>query len=347
MHVSFRNRLTFFFIVLVILPVLAVAAVGILLVRDSENTKNAGSLNRAQLAAEGLYTDARDRAMAVARTVQTDDRLAEAVRDGDRAAQQDRLEALTERTGAVRVRLVLEGQEPVEAGEGEAIAPCAAAWSTRTASRRASSTSPSRARTTSRACSSASPASTSCWPGRGVRGRQPRGRARRPPARRRRRDQRRGVPGDGLRDRGLRPRQPPRHPRPDARQRAPGLGLGEHARDLPHPDRLPGLRTRLRAHRRALARAARPPSSWTPRSRSAPATSRSTCPTEGNDEFASARRGVQRDGRPAPGPRGGAEHRRPARRGSPSAAGSTAPRSWTVVVRTAVENHPRPAAAGS
>ena len=123
MHVSFRNRLTFFFIVLVILPVLAVAAVGILLVRDSENTKNAGSLNRAQLAAEGLYTDARDRAMAVARTVQTDDRLAEAVRDGDRAAQQDRLEALTERTGAVRVRLVLEGQEPVEAGEGEAIAP--------------------------------------------------------------------------------------------------------------------------------------------------------------------------------------------------------------------------------
>jgi diguanylate cyclase (GGDEF)-like protein len=123
MHVSFRNRLTFFFIVLVILPVLAVAAVGILLVRDSENTKNAGSLNRAQLAAEGLYTDARDRAMAVARTVQTDDRLAEAVRDGDRAAQQDRLEALTERTGAVRVRLVLDGQEAVEAGEGDAIAP--------------------------------------------------------------------------------------------------------------------------------------------------------------------------------------------------------------------------------
>ena len=124
MHVSFRNRLTFFFIVLVILPVLAVAAVGILLVRDSESTKNdelaeprAGSRRRA------CTTTPRDRAMAVARTVQTDDRLAEAVRDGDRAAQQDRLEALTERTGAVRVRLVLDGQEPVEAGEGEAIAP--------------------------------------------------------------------------------------------------------------------------------------------------------------------------------------------------------------------------------
>ena len=123
MHVSFRNRLTFFFIVLVILPVIAVAAVGILIVHDSENSKNETSLDRARVAAEALYTDASDRAMAVAETVQTDDRLAVAVRDGDRAAQQDRLEALTERTGAVRVRLVLDGQEPVEAGEGEAIAP--------------------------------------------------------------------------------------------------------------------------------------------------------------------------------------------------------------------------------
>jgi diguanylate cyclase (GGDEF)-like protein len=123
MHVSFRNRLTFFFIVLVILPVIAVAAVGILIVHDSENTKNQTSMDRARVAAEALYDDSRDRAMAVAQTIQTDDRLAEAVRDGDRAAQQDRLEALTQRTGAVRVRLVLDGQEPVEAGEDEAIAP--------------------------------------------------------------------------------------------------------------------------------------------------------------------------------------------------------------------------------
>jgi diguanylate cyclase (GGDEF)-like protein len=122
MHVSFRNRLTFFFIVLVILPVLTVAAVGILLVRDSENSRNTTSLARAQLAAEGLYADARSRAMTIANTVQKDDRLAEAVRDGDRAAQQQRLEALTERTGAVRVRLTLDGEDPVEAGEEQAIA---------------------------------------------------------------------------------------------------------------------------------------------------------------------------------------------------------------------------------
>ena len=53
MHVSFRNRLTFFFILLVILPVLAVAAVGILIVRDSEEAKNDATLEQAQRRGRG------------------------------------------------------------------------------------------------------------------------------------------------------------------------------------------------------------------------------------------------------------------------------------------------------
>jgi diguanylate cyclase (GGDEF)-like protein len=117
--VSFRNRLTLFFILLVILPVLAVASVGILIVRDSEEGKNEAALNQAQLAAQGLYRDARERADVVARTVSTDDALAVAVRDDDRAAQQRRLDDLANRTGAVRVRLTLKGEEPVEAGPGD------------------------------------------------------------------------------------------------------------------------------------------------------------------------------------------------------------------------------------
>jgi len=121
--VSFRNRLTFFFILLVIVPVLAVASVGILIVRDSEEAKNEAALAQAQLAAEGLYQEARARAQVVAETVSTDDALAVAVRDGDRAGQQRRLEDLAERGGAVRVRLTLQGEEPVEAGRGEAVAP--------------------------------------------------------------------------------------------------------------------------------------------------------------------------------------------------------------------------------
>jgi len=120
---SFRNRLTLFFILLVIVPVFAVAFVGILIVRDSEEGKNEASLAQARLAADGLYRDSRERAQVVAQTVSTDDELAVAVRDNDRAAQQRRLEDLAKRGGATRVRLKLTGEEPVEAGSGEVVAP--------------------------------------------------------------------------------------------------------------------------------------------------------------------------------------------------------------------------------
>jgi diguanylate cyclase (GGDEF)-like protein len=120
--VSFRNRLTFFFLLLVILPVLAVAAVGILIVQNSEEDRNDAALQQAQRAARGLYEDAQARAQVVAQTVRTDDALAVAVRDDDRAAQQRRLEDLRRRGGAERVRLTLDGEEPVEAGGGPAVA---------------------------------------------------------------------------------------------------------------------------------------------------------------------------------------------------------------------------------
>jgi diguanylate cyclase (GGDEF)-like protein len=121
--VSFRNRLSFFFLLLVILPVLAVASVGILIVRNSEEGKNDAALEQARRAADGLYQESRERAQIVAQTASRDDRLAIAVRDHDRAAQQKRLEDLADRGGAVRVRLTLKGEDPVEAGGGEAVAP--------------------------------------------------------------------------------------------------------------------------------------------------------------------------------------------------------------------------------
>jgi len=125
MHLSFRNRLTFFFILLVILPVLAVALVGIVIVRDSEAGKTDAGLAQAQIVAEGLYRESRERAQAVARTVARDDALAAAVRDDDRSAVQDRLDALVRRGDAVRVQLTLDGQQPIEAtdgGDGVAVA---------------------------------------------------------------------------------------------------------------------------------------------------------------------------------------------------------------------------------
>jgi diguanylate cyclase (GGDEF)-like protein len=119
--VSFRNRLTIFFILLVILPVLAVAMVGILIVRDSEEGKTSAQLSQAQTAAEGVYNELKDRAAVVLRTLNNDQALAIAVRDGDRAALKKRLEELAQRGGAERVRLTLNGEEPVEAGGGEEV----------------------------------------------------------------------------------------------------------------------------------------------------------------------------------------------------------------------------------
>ena len=124
MHLSFRNRLSFFFVLLVILPVLAVASVGILIVRNSEEGKNGDVVGQAKRAAEGLYADAEQRASTVAGTVQSDQQLAVAVRDGDRQAQRERLEDLVQRTGAKRVRLTLDGEAPVEAGPvSDVVAP--------------------------------------------------------------------------------------------------------------------------------------------------------------------------------------------------------------------------------
>ena len=122
MHLSFRNRLTFFFILLVILPVLAVASVGILIVRNSEEGKNNDALEQAQRAAAGLYSDAEDRARASSRrrsrpTTPSPSRCATATARPSSA----RLEALAERGGAQLVRLTLDGEEPVEAGPGEAV----------------------------------------------------------------------------------------------------------------------------------------------------------------------------------------------------------------------------------
>ena len=120
---SFRNRLTFFFILLVILPVLALTLVGILIVRGSEREQSDAVLERAKTAAAGIYGESRERARIVSGTVATDEQLAVAIREGDRAALQDRLEALARRGGAVRVQLELADGQPVEAGGGEAVAP--------------------------------------------------------------------------------------------------------------------------------------------------------------------------------------------------------------------------------
>src|SRR3954468_4749722 len=123
MHMRFRNRLTVFFVLLVILPVLALAFVGVQLVRDAEEGRVDPGLMQSQRAARGLYRESADRAQVVAGAVGDDRALAVAVRDRDIAALRNHLDDLVARDDVVQARLTLDGASPIETGSGDAVAP--------------------------------------------------------------------------------------------------------------------------------------------------------------------------------------------------------------------------------
>jgi len=123
---SFRTRLALFFVMLVIVPVLALALVGILIVRGAQDGRDETRLAQGQRAAEGLYQESRSRSEAVARTIAGDQQVAGALRDGDDEALTTRLEDLAGRSAAVRLRLTPAGGQPIEVGGGPTVAPARA-----------------------------------------------------------------------------------------------------------------------------------------------------------------------------------------------------------------------------
>jgi diguanylate cyclase (GGDEF)-like protein len=120
---SFRNRLTIFFIVLVILPMIVVATVGFVLAADSEQGKIDARLFEAQRSGTGLFREFQDRAEAAARAIGQDSRLSAAIEAGDRGPIQARLDALAADAKAVRTVMTLDGAGRFESGRGEAVAP--------------------------------------------------------------------------------------------------------------------------------------------------------------------------------------------------------------------------------
>jgi len=123
MHVSFRNRLTFFFILLVILPVLAVATVGLLIVHNAEQSRTEDRLKLAQDAATTLYESSQTNAEAVARTFALDRSIATAIRENDVTRLENRLSKLIKDGTAKRARLDLVGQAPINVGSDDSVAP--------------------------------------------------------------------------------------------------------------------------------------------------------------------------------------------------------------------------------
>ena len=120
---SFRNRLTVFFIVLVILPMIVVAAVGFVLASDSEQGKTDARLSEAQRSASGLFREYQDRAEDAARVIARDEALAQAIQAKQRGPIQQRLDELARQQGVARGTMTLEGAGRFETGRGDALAP--------------------------------------------------------------------------------------------------------------------------------------------------------------------------------------------------------------------------------
>src|SRR5829696_6754159 len=105
---SFRNRLRLFFTIIVIIPMVAVAAVLFRLVGASDESK-----------ADARQADAEKTARAIARGKG----LSAAIHSGDQRRIQGRLSALSAEKGADRVVLRLDGPGTFDAGRSPAVAP--------------------------------------------------------------------------------------------------------------------------------------------------------------------------------------------------------------------------------
>jgi len=120
---SFRTRLTLFFVLIVIFPMVAVGVVVFRLISDNETAKVEARLAEGQAAAIGLYDESRKNALRALRHVGADAAFVRAVRAGDRAAAAARARRLLGGSGVTRIVLAGRGGDVVDVGSRSAIAP--------------------------------------------------------------------------------------------------------------------------------------------------------------------------------------------------------------------------------
>jgi diguanylate cyclase (GGDEF)-like protein len=100
---SFRNRLTLFFVLIVVVPMIAVAFVLFNLIADNETGKSDARVGAQAEAAIALYEEALNRGRAAARDIATDVPFATAVRRNDAEALHARSEDLLRQENAERI----------------------------------------------------------------------------------------------------------------------------------------------------------------------------------------------------------------------------------------------------
>src|SRR4051794_38302150 len=122
MHVSFRTRLTLFFLLLVVLPVIALAVVAVGVQRTNEERRVDAQLSQAQRAAEAPYDQQVARAARAIDALANDTVLAAAVQRRDEVALQLRAAQIRRRRRMPRVDLRVRGVGRVVLGPADAIA---------------------------------------------------------------------------------------------------------------------------------------------------------------------------------------------------------------------------------
>ncbi len=121
---SFRNRLTLFFVLIVVVPMVAVAFVLFVLISNNEQGKAEARLASAQGVARNLaLTEIRERTLRVAVAVAGDVQLAAALRDDDETAIRARVEELRRREGATRIVLHRGSRTLADVGAPDATLP--------------------------------------------------------------------------------------------------------------------------------------------------------------------------------------------------------------------------------
>jgi diguanylate cyclase (GGDEF)-like protein len=120
---SFRNRLTLFFVLIVVVPMVAVAFVLFRLIADNESGKADARLAAANSSAINLYHEDVNRAQAAAARIGRDVVLAQALRANDRPGLQARVSTLVRQENVRRIVLARGNQAIADAGSKTAVFP--------------------------------------------------------------------------------------------------------------------------------------------------------------------------------------------------------------------------------
>jgi diguanylate cyclase (GGDEF)-like protein len=123
LRVSFRTRLTLFFLLIVVLPMAAVAIFVSVLADNSREGKTDARLATSTDTALALYDDGLERARTDARVAARDEALADALRGGDSGAAQDAADALAAELEPTALTVLdADGKRLASAGPRDGIA---------------------------------------------------------------------------------------------------------------------------------------------------------------------------------------------------------------------------------